>query len=175
MAILAVFVPWGYYLGGHFHVIPYWQGEGKFRAATSGDYFLFVQISPSKPGRLGNAYVTGTAWLCTPRGQRTVLHLGGIMPKNSMVNSQGQPLHLYLDYRSFFTSTTDPRTRFDLYGTWGDRQITLDDHGSFANAFRPDGTPYLGKEHPPGVKPPVQVTLRETSGMYLSPSCPANP
>jgi hypothetical protein len=176
LALSAVFTPWAFYLGGHFHPIPYWQGAGIIHTPAAGDYFLIVQMSPTSPGRLGNAYVTGLAWLCTPHGDRLSLRLGGLMPKNSMVNSQGQPIHLYFYTRPFLANIVpDRRPGFDLYGTWGDRQIPVDDHGSLASAFRPDGTPYLGNDHAPSpAKPPVQFVLRESPGMFLSPSCPAN-
>jgi hypothetical protein len=28
LVFIAVFQPWGFYLGGTFHLIPYWQGVG---------------------------------------------------------------------------------------------------------------------------------------------------
>jgi hypothetical protein len=32
LALTAVFAPWGFYLGGNFHIVPYWQGWGRLRA-----------------------------------------------------------------------------------------------------------------------------------------------
>src|SRR5574337_1587198 len=59
LLILAVFAPWGYFLGGSFHLIPMWQGWGKLHA-KSGDFVLLVYMYPSSPGRvLGYPSVTG--------------------------------------------------------------------------------------------------------------------
>src|SRR5215470_1798603 len=41
LAITAVFAPWGFYMGGKFHIIPYRQGWGRL-PAPSGDYVLYV-------------------------------------------------------------------------------------------------------------------------------------
>src|SRR5215470_15423917 len=47
--ITAVFAPWGFYLGGSFHIIPYWQGWGTL-PAKSGKYLLFVRFEPTPNG-----------------------------------------------------------------------------------------------------------------------------
>jgi hypothetical protein len=47
-AITGVLYPWAFYLGGKFHILPYWQGWGELHA-KSGDYVLFVQMEP-RPG-----------------------------------------------------------------------------------------------------------------------------
>ena len=46
LAITAIFAPWGFYLGGQFHIIPYWQGFGalyakcgKYLDGSSGNRF----------------------------------------------------------------------------------------------------------------------------------------
>jgi hypothetical protein len=45
-AVIGVFAPWAFYLGGKFHILPYWRGWGKAHA-KSGDYLLYVQIQPT--------------------------------------------------------------------------------------------------------------------------------
>lgn len=51
LLVTAVFSPWGFYLGGHFHPLPYWQGWGKTNVASAGgEYLLFARVQPSARG-----------------------------------------------------------------------------------------------------------------------------
>jgi hypothetical protein len=178
LAINAVFTPWGYYLGGHFHLLPSWRGVGRIHTASSGDYLLFVRMQPGRYSRVtGTASVAGFAWLCTPRGERIPLRFSGIMPKLPPLHSTGESIHAYFYYRPFWLNfATNRRPQFDLYGSWGDRQLNLDDYGSFSRAFRPDFTPYEGRDYAPtGATSPISVTLNEDGRFYLlNPSCPAS-
>ena len=38
LAIYAVFAPWAFYMGGHFHMFPQWTGWGRLHSKTAGDY-----------------------------------------------------------------------------------------------------------------------------------------
>src|SRR5260221_11723783 len=49
LAITGVFAPWAFYLGGNFHILPYWQGGGKLHA-KSGDYVMDIPIEPTSRG-----------------------------------------------------------------------------------------------------------------------------
>src|SRR5215469_4011924 len=78
LAATAIFDPWVFYLGGKFHITPYWQGWGKLHA-KSGDYLLFVRLQPYTRGR-GLALLTtvsGSADICTPRGEQIPLSVLG--------------------------------------------------------------------------------------------------
>src|ERR1700687_2786064 len=68
LAVTAAFKPWGFFLGGKFHVIPYWQGWGRMQA-KSGDYILFVRLEPNIKGRRSSD-IRGVAYLCRPRVER---------------------------------------------------------------------------------------------------------
>jgi hypothetical protein len=153
------FTPWAYYLGGHFHWLPYWQGWGRVTVASAGgEYVLYVQLEPSTRGSriLPAWHITGTAHLCTPAGEHFRLRLGGSMPFRLNEITTGEPIHLYmsnsLGWKQNFTG--DHRPYLDFYGTWADRAIVMDDRHSLSNAFLPDGTVYrrhdrnrpLGKE-----------------------------
>ena len=48
--VMAIVAPWGFYMGGHFHIIPNWTGWGQMHSKTAGDYALLVSFSP-KTGR----------------------------------------------------------------------------------------------------------------------------
>src|SRR5262245_41642022 len=71
LAATAVFAPWGFYLGGQFHILPYWQGFGTLHAA-SGKYVVYIRLEPKPSGsgmHLGTS-VGGDAYLCSPRGEQ---------------------------------------------------------------------------------------------------------
>jgi hypothetical protein len=70
IAMTGLFYPWAFYLGGRFHILPYWQGWGKLHA-KSGDYVLFVQFEPTPRGSKMylETNLTGIAYVCTPRGE----------------------------------------------------------------------------------------------------------
>src|SRR5205085_11482331 len=77
VATMAVFAPWGFFMGGRFHLFPMWQGWGRMHSVTAGgDFVLFVSMQP-RPGRSGISHVVGTGVLCTPRGETFNLRLGG--------------------------------------------------------------------------------------------------
>src|SRR6266852_8113045 len=76
LAVTAVFAPWGYYLGGHFHILPLWQGWGRMHS-PAGDYLVFVQMQPRSSGRSRTPSVGGSDAVCTPRGETFRLRLTG--------------------------------------------------------------------------------------------------
>jgi hypothetical protein len=169
LLVTAVFAPWGFYLGGHFHPLPYWQGWGRTNVASAGgEYVLFARVEPTARG--SKMYLTtnlsGIAYLCTPNGERYRLSLSGSMPRHLPLDTLGQPIHLHLSnapgWKTHFL--TDRRPYLDFYGKWGDRQLVLDDHQTLSKTFLPDGTLYKanGPDHPAG-KEITHVTLQEGS------------
>jgi hypothetical protein len=175
LLILAVFAPWGYFLGGNFHLTPMWQGWGKLHA-KSGDFVLFVSMYPSSPGRvLGYPSVTGSASLCTPRGERFSLNLtGGFDHKQIGLNTDHQSIdfHMYYWPLLFGSFTTERRPRFDLHGYWLNPDLVMEDRGTLASAFLPDGRAYLGPEHnQPPVGDNLQITLAPGSQSEFAAAC----
>jgi len=168
----AVFTPWGFYLGGNFHIIPYWQGWGKLHAKT-GDFALFVRIEPSRHGnsRYGT-YVTGVAYLCTPRGETFRMHLGGTMPPHVGISTDGKPLRLRMFRYSTFSG--DERPQLDLRGQWQNPNLVMNDGGSLTYGFNPDGSVYEGHDpnRPHGVDP-LPVTLNQGSYSGFEAACSA--
>ena len=175
LLVTAVFAPWGFYLGGHFHPIPYWQGWGRVHVAgAGGDYILFVRLEPSSRG--SKMYLStnlkGIAYLCTPNGERYRLSLGGSMARHLPVDTTGQSIYLYMSKAPSWIGT-DRRPSLNFYGNWGDRELVLDDHGAISAVFLPDGT--LKKEehdrnHPMG-KEIAHLTLKEGSNAEFEAAC----
>jgi hypothetical protein len=177
LLVTAVFAPWGYYLGGHFHPLPFWQGWGRTHvAAAGGDYLLFVRVEPSSRG--SKMYLStnlrGIAYLCTPKGERFRLSLGGSMPRHLPLDTVGQPIHLYMSNAPGWKTgfITDRRPYLNFYGKWADRQLVLDDHKTLSNAFLPDGTLYKAHDsNHPRAGEATQVTLKEGTYTEFEAAC----
>jgi hypothetical protein len=169
LLVTAVFAPWGYYLGGHFHPLPDWQGWGRMNVASAGgEYLLFARMEPTSRGSKMylSTNLAGIAYLCTPKGERYRLSLGGSMPRHLPLDTLGLPIHLYMSNAPGWKTQfmTDRRPYLNFYGNWGDRQLVLDDHKTLSNAFLPDGSLYKAHDpnHPAG-KEIAHVTLQEGS------------
>jgi len=162
LAITAVFAPWGFYLGGKFHIIPYWQGWGTL-AAKGGKYIVFVRFEPTPNGSkvMPHPSVKGTGYLCTPRGEIFRMHLGGGMRRGIGTNTDGEKIDLYMDYWPIFSGgfMTHHRPSLELRGKWQNPNIVMDDHGSIFRAFNSDGTVDPGHSNKPYPGDITPVTL----------------
>src|SRR5256885_15006118 len=112
MGVKAVFTPWGFYMGGHFHILPQWTGWGQMHSKIAGDYALLVSFAPITGKQLGPTHVSGNAVICTPRGERYKLRLGGDFGKPSGTDLQGKTAHLYMNNYTVLSSSTDPSLDF---------------------------------------------------------------
>ncbi|HEU5415206.1 MAG TPA: hypothetical protein VFW31_15675 [Candidatus Angelobacter sp.] len=160
----ALLTPWGFFMGGRFHVIPSWTGWGKMHSnKAGGDYVIMMTISPKTGKGLGPAHVDGNAWLCTPRGEKFTLHLGGDFQKDIRLDSNGKTASFYMNtYTVKSQFTGDDRPYLEFRGKWNNPDLVLDDHGSIARNFAPDATlwPKRGNERP-YISEVVPVTLHE--------------
>ena len=174
--ITAVFAPWGFYLGGSFHVIPYWQGWGTV-PTKSGKYVLFVRFEPTPNGSkvMPHPSVKGVGYLCSPRGEILYMHLGGGMRRGIGTNTDGEKISLYMDHwpRFFGGFTNDHRPMIELRGQWKNPDIIMDDHGSFFRAFNPDGTVDRGHSQKPYPGDITPVTLIPGSYSDFESACKA--
>jgi hypothetical protein len=160
----ALLTPWGFFMGGRFHVFPSWTGWGKMHSnKAGGDYVIMMTISPKTGKGLGPAHVDGNAWLCTPRGERFTLHLGGDFQKNIRLDTNGKTASFYMNsytLKSQFSGDTRPSLEFR--GKWNNPDLVLDDHGSIARNFAPDATLWpKGGNQRPYISEVVPVTLHE--------------
>jgi hypothetical protein len=174
--LVALLAPWNFYFGGHFHLVPGWTGRGWIHSARSGgDFYLWVHFEPTTPG-YRKSPIQGTAFLCTPRGEKFRLHFGGDMPRTHNTDLRGVPIHLYLyNWPLLAQFVHDRRPAFDLYGTFGDSHLIVEDRGSLSRAFRPDGNLVgPGDRDWPWKQESTHVTLNEEKSFWaFSPACPA--
>lgn len=171
MGIMAVFTPWGFYMGGHFHIIPNWTGWGRMHSKLAGDYALFVTFTPKTGRSLGLTHVSGNAVICTPRGEQYKLRLGGDFGKPSGTDLQGRSAYLYMNNYTVFSSSTAPSLEFR--GKWNNPDLVLDDHGSIIRAFDPGGTLVTNHHMRPYVQEVVPLTLHEGSRADFQAACAA--
>jgi len=167
-----LFTPWAFYLGGRFHVLPLWAGSARAHTA-SGDYTLYVWLSPTSSGRLHN-YPTfkGQAYLCTPRGERFSLRLSAYMFENAGTDTNGMEILLEMYQRGWFWSLSgDGRPRLRLRGKWQNPDLVTNDGGSLSVAFLPDGRLYEGPSgKQPRARETVPVVFHNVPWVY-SPQC----
>ena len=143
VAALGVFAPWAFYMGGKFHITPYWQGWGRAHTAN-GDYLIYVLISPSSNSSKMylSTSVAGRVNVCTPRGENLALKMRGGMRKHLNLSTDGESIWLGMHRMSWRQFNGDYSPSLELRGHWQNPNLVMDDEGSIAKAFRPDGTPY---------------------------------
>jgi hypothetical protein len=150
IALTGLFYPWAFYLGGKFHILPYWQGWGALHA-KSGDYVLWIQFEPTPRGSriIPRFNLQGTGYLCTPRGAQLRMHLGGSMRPHPNLSTDGEKIDLYMNYWPALTGQfiSDRRPSLEFRGHWQNPDLVMDDHGSIFRSFTPDGTVY--RSHDP--------------------------
>jgi hypothetical protein len=146
-AVFAYAYPWAFYLGGKFHVLPWWEGVGKAHA-RSGDYVFYVWIAPET--RDVKTYLetnlTGSAEVCTPRGEDIVLTLGGGMRRHLGKSTDGEKIGLYVHRLTIPSSAIHHEPSLQFSGHWQNPQLVMDDGGSIGEAFGPDGRVLYGKD-----------------------------
>jgi hypothetical protein len=157
IAIEWVFTPWAFYLGGQFHPLGVWQGAARVHAA-SGDYTLYLWLSPSRGRRYNNLpYMKGWGYLCTPKGERYALRTTASMPSHPSVDTNGFEMRVDMERRPWYWNFIgyDARPRLSFRGRWQNPDLVLNDGGTLSSAFLPDGTLYTGptKNQPRGREP----------------------
>ena len=163
------FTPWLYFLGGSFHATPWWSGAGSF-AAPDGTYQLYLYLSPLDSGSHPTLRtdLAGDGHLCTPSGERLIIHVEADMDKHLPWNTLGKSIEISSFTPSRFgiggmKALGSPYVR--LTGVWGPGKI--DAKGTLEHELPAPG-------HPAPPKPaPISVTLQQ-SGEWWPPSCRAH-
>jgi hypothetical protein len=169
--VMAIVAPWGFYMGGHFHIIPQWTGWGEMHSKLAGDYAVLVTFSPKTGRGLGLTHVSGNGWLCTPRGERFSLRLAGDFQNPHGTDLQGMTAHLYMNNYSSFSGSTAPS--LDFRGKWNNPDLELNDGGSLNRAFDPGGALATNRHNRPYVQEVVPLTLHEGSNADFKAACAA--
>jgi hypothetical protein len=178
IVVTGIIGPWGFFFGGHFHILPDWHGWGVLHA-NSGRYVIYVRFQPRNSGSriYPGSSVGGSAYLCTPRGERFYIKLGGGMRRGIGLNTDGENISLYMNNHSSILSNlnADYRPSIEFSDKWQNPNIVMDDHGSIGRAFNNDGTVY--REHNqsrPYMAEVVPVTLAPGSYSDFEAACKAH-
>lgn len=171
-ALDAIFTPWAFFMGGHFHLSPKWAGWGYMHSNTSGNYAIYITISPWFGRGHSLTDVTGKGSLCTQRGDIYPLSMAGSFEEGWGVDLQGRTAMIYPhNYNRKFTGHNDPSLEFR--GRWNNPDLVLDDQGSINQAFDPDGR-LAKKIHSRSDKQEkVSLTLHEGSRSEFGAACAA--
>jgi hypothetical protein len=171
MGAMALVTPWGFYMGGHFHIIPQWTGWGQMHSKIAGDYALSVTFSPKTGRGLGLTHVSGNGVICTPRGEKFNLRLGGDFENPHGINLQGRKASLYMNNYHVISGSTAPSLEFR--GKWNNPDLVMDDHGSINRAFDPGGALVTNHHMRPYIQEVVPLTLHEGSRSDFDAACAA--
>jgi hypothetical protein len=172
LGAIALFAPWGYYLGGGFHVLPYWQGWGTMRSKTGGEYLVFMSMHPESPTRLGSAYLSGDGTLCTPRHERIRLKMNALMRRDLGRSTEGEAIHVYMynwSVQRIVNAVRRPSIEFR--GRWSGNSLVMTDVGSIHSAFLPDGNVNRGRL--PAAADTLPITINGGSASQFNAACEA--
>lgn len=170
----ALFAPWGFFIGGQFHLIPMWEGWGRIHSPSEGDYLLFVQLASPRLASRNEPTVSGWAEIRAPRGEMTRLRLAGYLERGTWSGTDGRTMRLHM-YRYNASPINDAgnarRPRLDFRGVWHNPVFDADDEGSVSRAFTAAGTVNMG--HLPSTRWTSRTTLRPGSYADFAAACRA--
>src|SRR4051794_26943799 len=171
-AMDAVFAPWAFFMGGHFHLNPKWSAWGRMHSKTSGEYIIYITISPSFGRGQSVTDIAGKGALCTQHGVIYRLSLAGSFEEGSGVDLQGRTATIYPhNYNPKLTGHNDPSLEFR--GTWNNPDLVLDDQGSINQAFDADGELAKKNQGHSAINERVSLTLHEGSRTDFDAACAA--
>jgi hypothetical protein len=163
---LMLLAPWSFHMGGGFHLLPYWQGVGRMHSQTAGgDYAIYLYFYPQGRNRTGTSHVAGSGMLCTPRGEQIYLTLGGDFA-NPGADLNGKSARFYMYDRTAKRALLggSPQYRLAFKGRWANPDLVMDDDGSLARNFDPQGAPWpKGSHSRPYMGEVVPVTVKQGS------------
>lgn len=174
------FTPWAYYMGGRFHWIPMWQGWGRLHSnSAGGDYAIYIWFWPDHGRFRQLAYVQGRAMVCTPRGERFNLKLGGDFAKpdggwrGSDLNGKSASFYMFNRTASHIFNGGNARPELELRGHWSNPDLVLDDHSSLQRNFDHDARLYTDRKSRPYMGEISPITLHEGGKSDFDAACAA--
>jgi hypothetical protein len=168
LALDAVFTPWAFFMGGHFHVSPKWSGWGRMHSNVAGNYVIYMSISPYFGRGRSLTAITGRGALCTQRGDNYTLDVGGSFQSHPGIDLQGKSAVIYAHNYSRYGSQYSPSLEFR--GKWNNPDLVLDDHGSLTQAFDPGAVLAKNSNMRP-VREVVPLTLHEGNRSDFDAAC----
>jgi hypothetical protein len=176
MLLDLAFAPWIYRIGGRVRWVPIWAGSGVVRAPW-GPYTVSLSFSPRPGGsHTPGAGIEGSGWVCTPQGQRYSLRVTGGAAGRIWSNMEGHTLRISAYYKPFGWQVRreDYRPSLSFVGHWVGPNLEMNDDGSIAAAFNPDGTlkTYRESLHTNRKGLVLPIVLNDADWRALFASCP---
>jgi hypothetical protein len=175
-----LFAPWAYYMGGQFHWFPSWGGVGRMHSnSAGGDYAIYLYFTPRARRYDGPRHVDGNAWLCTPRGERFTLSLGGDFGKpdggwrGRDLNGKTASFYMINRTAAHIFNGASPRPELELRGHWSNPDLVLDDHSSLQRNFDHDARLFPNGKNRPYLGEVSTVTLKEGGKSDFEAACAA--
>jgi hypothetical protein len=166
-----IFAPWIYSVGGRTRLLPVWAGSG-IAQTPSGLYAIHIWFSPTPSGSriLPSTSILGSGYVCTPTGRRYTVKVTGGASGKIWKDMDGHAFHLSAYHRPIFSSLTeDRRPRLSFSGRWVGANLQMNDEGSIAQAFLPDGSLSAGDSHAKESAIPINFT--EATWWWAGGSC----
>lgn len=142
VGILCIFVfsPWALHMGGRLTPAMRWHGYGKMHSSSAADFGLYLDIYYSDPGRQRSAVqpsnLNGSAMLCSPKLPGHKYRLSGTV-YSAWLSTDGKRTVIHL-----YSPKNGEKLDFSLEGAWNGQQLVMNDRGSLASGFNPDGSPH---------------------------------
>jgi hypothetical protein len=128
--------PWALHIGGHSTPLLYWHGSGTVVSKDGKTYPLYVGFFPGKPGgihgggrrqgKLVNARLSGTGWLCVAPGTVERMNVSGTM-YGGYTSTDGTLIGFrLLEWRKPFAINYQRRGFFDVAGGFRGPDMVMD-------------------------------------------------
>ena len=127
--------PWALHIGGRSTPLLYWQGAGTVLSKDGKTYPVYVRFWPDRPhqhsagrreGKIKNADLTGTGWLCLAPGTIARMDVSGSM-FGGYRSSEGALFSFrLLEWKKPFAFNYQRRGFFDMAGQFQGPELALD-------------------------------------------------
>lgn len=140
--------PWALHIGGRSTPLLYWQGAGTVLSKDGKTYPVFVRFWPDRPhrhnagsreGKIKNADLTGTGWLCLAPGTIERMDVSGTMYGGYRSSDGALFSFRLLEWKKPFNFNYQRRGFFDMAGQFQGPNLALDRPNQQAIPF-PSGT-----------------------------------
>lgn len=175
-ALNLVNAPWIYVVGGRLRPLPVWQGTG-VAEGPGGRYRLYVWFSPARAGTSVRPVtsIRGAGYLCTPRGERLAVRVGGGASGQVWRRMDGHEFHLYIQHQPSTRAAIDGVSSWPnlvLKGRWVGPDLALDDDAGLQRTFTRDGRLRPGPGPWTASLRPASIRLAETAWWPFGARCP---
>ena len=172
MLLELLFAPWIYTVGGRVRLVPIWAGSGVVQAPW-GPYTIFLSFSPSSDSShlAPGASIAGSGWVCTPQGQKYSLRVSGGASGHIWNDMDGHTMRISAHHRPIawqFRSRDISRPALSFSGQWVGSNLVMQDEGSVARAFHPDGSLKSYRESLPNGRDTLTLPVVFTEGYELA-------